>query len=204
MNTQSITRLLNGFKGVIPSLIIGLSIIIGLNLQWSIDTAVDLYSTVSGEKARLVEARLAEIERAYERDRRESDEKFQYRKLWDDFLRTNFNGKQYGVVTSKRGDYMCYDPKLSYPGKEFQYVGKGRHKRVWPKSLQQIDDETLDQFVSYLNMRVFLDRADWVYDDIDSYVYRHIFKDSGIRCRSPHDAYRRNRFKQRIDLKADK
>ncbi len=203
MNTQSITRLLNGFKGVIPSLIIGLSIIIGLNLQWSIDTAVDLYSTVSGEKARLAEAQLAEVERAYERDRRERDEELQYRKLWDDFLRTNFNGKQYGVVTSKSGDYMCYNPNRSYPGQEFQYGGDGRKKRVWPKSSQQIDDETLDQFVAYLNMQTFLDKADWVYDDIDRYVYKHFFKDSYIPCRSPYDAYRRNRFKQRIDLQAD-
>ena len=76
-------------------------------------------------------------------------------------------------------------------------------KRVWPKSSQQIDDETLDQFVAYLNMQTFLDKADWVYDDIDRYIYKHFFKDSYIPCRSPYDAYRRNRFKQRIDLQAD-
>jgi hypothetical protein len=203
MNTQSITKLLSGFKGVIPSLIIGLSIIIGLNLQWCIDTAADFYSTASGEKARLEEARVA----AYELERRETAEQAQFLNIWDDFLKKNFNGKQYGFVTSDRGDYMCYNPDRSYPGEELVPVWDGSkffYKRAWPKSKQQIDDEMLDNFISYLNMTKFLDRNNWVYDDIDIYEYKHIFQYKFFKCRSPYDAYRRNRFKQRIDLKTDK
>ncbi len=202
MNTRSITKLLSAIRGIFPSLIIGLSIIIGLNLQWSIDTAVDFYSTVSGEKARLAEAQVAE----YELERRKSVEQAQLLKIWDDFLKKNFNDKQYRVEKSNSGDYMCYSPHRSYPGEEYRsdWVGtKLIQQRVWPKSKQQIDDEMLDQFIPYLNERNFLDRADWVYDDIDDYKYRHIFKNNTFRCGSPYDAYRRNRFKQRIDLKND-
>jgi hypothetical protein len=194
MNTRIfIRKIFSNAQGLIGSLIIGVSIIIGLNFQWFTSNISDI---ISGESRRQEEMAIIDNEREI----REYSEVSEYKKLWEIFLTNNFNGKQFRVIKRNSGDYLCFDPLNSYPKQEIN-IFTGQVKNEWPKSIQEIKDETADKFLIHLNENKFLKKINWAYDDIDNYVYSHIFKVSDqYPCQTIKDGYRRNRYKQRIDL----
>lgn len=200
MNKQVFKMIASNVKSFAGSIVIGLSIIIGLNFQWFITNFKDFYDEISGENQRATDWALKQLEDS----ERKYGERQEYKKLWDAFLKNNFNGKQFKVVKSDNGDYFCYDPSTAYPAPKARFdKEKSRviYEGIWPKTTTEINDEMVDKFLDFLNSKKYLGRNTWVYDDIDNPNYRHIFLKSELySCKAAKDVYRRNRFKQRLDI----
>jgi hypothetical protein len=198
VNKQVFEKIASNVKSFAGSIVIGLSIIVGLNFQWFITNFNDFYDEISGKNQRETDWALKRIEDS----KREFGERQEYKKLWESFLKDNFNGLQFKVVKSETGDYFCYDPSKAYPEPKARSDKKGEviYEGIWPKTITEINDEMVDKFLDFLSARKYLGK-NWVYDDIDSPNYQHIFLKSDLyRCKAVKDVYRRNRFKQRLDI----
>jgi hypothetical protein len=167
------------------ALIIGVSLIIGLNFERFTNYAADAIYHLSGKAdADQAKAQQEAIQLENERQAGIAKEQAHYARLhveaaaWQDFLtaaRTKF--PQIAVVkNSSGGDYAC----LRIAGAEVANY--------------QARDSISDDFVLWLNSNGLLDRHDWKYHDIKDF-----YDLSYVGCWQAKNIWRANRYQNRLD-----
>jgi len=168
------------------ALIVGVSLVIGLNFERFANYAAETPAAISlaiyhwsGQadadkaKSRREAAQRAEEEQArIERLRAEAA-------VWQAFLtaaRTKFSQIEV-VKNSYGGDYLCL--RLSAAELSTAY---------------QVRDNISDDFVQWLNRNRLLDGRDWKYDDLQDFAYQPY-----AGCWSAKNIWRANRYQNRID-----
>ena len=166
MSFKSSKRLIEFAKTNSGALIIGVSLIIGLNFSRFINYAEVAFYHLSGQAAADEAAR---AQRAADQQRQRIaqaavQETFRIeRAAWQEFLgseRTKFPQQVRAVKNSYGGDYLCLDLR----GPNFSSAMAEDAARY------EVRDNFADEFVQWLNGDGLLNRRDWKYDDIKGYA----------------------------------
>ena len=184
---QQSRRLLEFAKTNSGALIIGVSLIIGLNLSRFInyaEFAIYHLSGQAGTNEAALEASRAELAAAQERSRVAQAAAQELERAeqaaWQEFLdseRTKFSQQIRVVKNSYGGDFLCMG--LSRAEDAPSYV---------------VRDTIADDFVQWLNNNGLLEKRDWNYDDLKGFssaIY--------AACWSAPGLWRANRYKKRIE-----
>ena len=162
-------RIIAFAKSNTGALIIGASIVIGLNFERFAEYVNDAFYKLSGEAEadrKRAQQRDEEQRARFVRERAESE-------AWQEFLieaRAKFPQMQV-VKNSYGGDFVCL--KIGWMGGERDYA---------------LQDRIADEFLSWLN-----GRNDWRYDELTEFTQPY----SG--CLGGKEVWRANRYQRRID-----
>lgn len=184
---QLSTRLIEFAKTNSGALIIGVSLIIGLNFNRFTNYANLAIYHLSGQAGADAEAARAALAAEEEREgvaraklERERVARAAEEAAWHEFLiaeRLRFPQKIAVVENSYGGDFLCM--RLSETEEVSSY---------------EVRDNIADDFLQWLNSDGLLNRRDWKYDDIKGYADQ-----SYIGCSSANRLWRANRYQKRIE-----
>jgi hypothetical protein len=184
---QLSTRIIEFAKTNSGALIIGASLIIGLNFSRFINYAeVAIYHLLgqAGADEAALEAARANNQAAQERERIAQAATQELVRIEgtarQDFLipeRTKFSQQVRVVRNSFGGDYLCMGFSAAEDAASYE-----------------VRDNIADDFVQWLNSNGLLDRRDWKYDDLKGFS-------SGpyAGCWSADNLWRANRYQKRIE-----
>jgi hypothetical protein len=172
-------RLIKFAKTNSGALIIGVSLIIGLNFSRFINYAEVAIYHLSGQAAADEAAfEAARVERAAAQEHYRIEQA-----AWQEFLgseRTKFPQQIRVVKNSYGGDFLCLDRST---------LGMAEDAASY-----EVRDNIADEFVRWLNSDGLLDRRDWKYDDIKGYADQPYSP-----CWSANSLWRANRYQKRIE-----